>query len=168
MLVQLLIMDLAKRIPESEYRQNLTDECHRVYGIINQAKAKGHDPKLEIEIPMASDLAERTQKLLKFLHERDTAAQIRKLNVTHDGNREVMALEIARIVCAESYLYGVKNNCDSCGSTGQIKRGKWGTIDCDSCGGAGYNLSYKSEVLTNSIKETLDHFESSDKKVHYF
>ncbi len=164
MLVQLLIMDLAKRIPESEYRQNLTDECHRVYGIINQAKAKGHDPKLEIEIPMASDLAERTQKLLKFLHERDTAAQIRKLNVTHDGNREVMALEIARIVCAESYLYGVKNNCDSCGSTGQIKRGKWGTIDCDSCGGAGYNLSYKSEVLTNTIKETLDAFESSDKK----
>ena len=157
-------MDLAKRIPESDYRQRLTDECHRVYGIINQAKAQGYDPKLEVEIPMASDLAERTQKLLKFLHERNTAAQIRELNITHDGNREVMALEIARIVCAESYLYGVKNGCDSCGGSGQIKRGKWGTIDCDSCGGAGYNLSYKSEVLTNTIKETLDAFEKSDKK----
>ena len=157
-------MDLAKRIPESEYRQRLTDECHRVYGIINQAKAQGYDPKLEVEIPMASDLAERTQKLLKFLHERNTAAQIRELNITHDGNREVMALEIARIVCAESYLYGVKDGCESCGGSGQIKRGKWGTIDCDSCGGAGYNLSYKSEVLTNSIKETLDAFEKSDKK----
>ena len=32
-------MDLAKRIPESEYRQRLTDECHRVYDIINKAKA---------------------------------------------------------------------------------------------------------------------------------
>ena len=155
-------MELAKRIPESEYRQRLTDECHRVYGIVNEAKAKGHDPKLEIEIPMASDLAERTQKLLKFLHERNTAEQIRELNTKHDGNREMMALEIARIVCAESYLYGVKNTCQTCNGTGEIKRGR-GSISCDSCGGAGYTLSYKNEVMSNSIEQTLEAYESAVK-----
>ena len=157
------IMALAKRIPESEYRQRLTDECHRVYSLINKAKAQGYDPKLEIEIPMASDLAERTQKLLKFLHERNTAAQIRELNVKHDGNREMMALEVARIVCAESYLYGVKNSYAPCNGSGEIKRGKWGSMDCDECGGAGYNLTYKTEVITNTIEETLKEFDSSSK-----
>jgi len=157
------IMALAKRIPESEYRQRLTDECHRVYSLINKAKAQGYDPKLEIEIPMASDLAERTQKLLKFLHERNTAAQIRELNIKHDGNREMMALEVARIVCAESYLYGVKNSCAPCNGSGEIKRGKWGSMDCDECGGAGYNLTYKTEVMTNTIQETLKEFDSSSK-----
>ena len=155
-------MDVAQRIPESEYRQQLTDECHRVYDMVNKAKAQGYDPKLEIEIPMASDLAERTQKLLSFLHDRNTATQIRELNQKHDGNRELMALEIARIVCAESYLYGVKNTCQTCNGTGEIKRGR-GSISCDSCGGVGFTLSYKNEVMTNTIQETLEEYENSNK-----
>ena len=153
---------VAKRISEEEYRQKLHDGCHQAYEIVNQAKAQGYDPKLEIEIPMASDLAERTQKLLKFLHERNTAAQIRELNEKYDGNRELMALEIARVVCAESYLYGIKNNCEMCDGSGTIKRGR-GFINCDECGGAGYILGYSQEVFDNDIATTLKEFEANSK-----
>ena len=41
---------------------------------------------------------ERVQKLLKFLHDRNTAEQIRTLTSVHDENRELVALDIARIV----------------------------------------------------------------------
>lgn len=153
---------VAKRISEEDYLQKLHKACYQAYGIVNEAKAKGFDPQLEIEIPMASDLAERTQKLLKFLHERNTAAQIRELNQKHDGNRELMALEIARIVAAESYLYGVKNACSVCGGSGEIKRGR-GSIGCDECNSAGYILSYQEEVHTNSIEDTLKAFETASK-----
>ena len=57
---------VAKRISLEEYSSRLTAECNKVYDLINVAKAKGFDPKTEIEIPQAIDLAERTQKLLKF------------------------------------------------------------------------------------------------------
>jgi len=153
---------VAKRISEEEYRQKLHEGCYQAYEIVNQAKAQGYDPKLEIEIPMASDLAERTQKLLKFLHERNTAAQIRELNEKYDGNRELMALEIARVVCAESYLYGIKNNCEVCDGSGTIKRGR-GFINCDECGGAGYILGYSQEVFDNDIATTLAEFEANSK-----
>ena len=153
---------VAKRISEEEYRQKLHEGCHQAYEIVNQAKAQGYDPKLEIEIPMASDLAERTQKLLKFLHERNTASQIRELNEKYDGNRELMALEIARVVCAESYLYGIKNNCEMCDGSGTIKRGR-GFINCDECGGAGYILGYSQEVFDNDIATTLKEFEANSK-----
>ena len=44
-----------------------------VYQLAEQARAKGLDPRLTVEIPRASDLADRTQKLLDFLHPRRTA-----------------------------------------------------------------------------------------------
>ena len=95
---------VAKRISLEDYSSRLTTECNRVYDIVKVAKSRGLDPKLDIEIPQAIDLSERTQKLLKFLHDRNTAQQIRELTKVHDENRELVALDIARIVCAESYL----------------------------------------------------------------
>ena len=84
------------------YIQRLEEECDVVYQLAEKARAKGLDPRLTVEIPRASDLADRTQKLLDFLHPRRTAEQIRELTEIHDGNRELVAIDIARIVTAES------------------------------------------------------------------
>jgi DNA polymerase II large subunit len=149
---------VAKRISLEEYSSRLTAECNKVYDLINAAKAKGFDPKTEIEIPQAIDLAERTQKLLKFLWDRNTAAQIRELTQAHDGNRELVALDIARIVCAESYLYGVKNNCEVCNGKGTIPRGRNFEISCDDCGGAGYVLGYTDQVH-QPYADTIEQYE---------
>jgi len=150
---------VAGRISLEEYTNRLTTECNRVYDLISIAKSRGHDPKLEIEIPQAIDLSERTQKLLKFLHDRNTAAQIRELTKVHDENRELVALDIARIVCAESYLYGIKNACAPCNGKGTIPRGRGFEISCDDCGGSGYTLGYGPEVFQD-YKQTLTAYES--------
>ncbi len=149
---------VAERISLAEYSNRLTTECNRVYDIVSIAKSRGHDPKLEIEIPQAIDLSERTQKLLKFLHDRNTAAQIRELTKVHDENRELVALDIARIVCAESYLYGVKNKCEVCAGKGTIPRGRGFEISCDDCGGSGYILGYGEEVFQD-YKKTLSAYD---------
>ena len=138
---------VAERISLEEYNNRLTTECNRVYEMVSIAKSRGFDPKLVIEIPQAIDLSERVQKLLKFLHDRNTADQIRKLTKVHDENRELVALDIARIVCAESFLYGIKNNCEPCNGKGSIPRGRGYEISCDDCGGAGYILGYGKEVF---------------------
>ena len=51
-----------------EYTIALQDKCDEVYEIAGQARKKGFDPKNYVEIPQAHDLADRTQKLLDFLH----------------------------------------------------------------------------------------------------
>ena len=84
----------------SDYVESLQKECDIAYDIAQQARAKGLDPTLEVEIPQAHDLADRTQKLLDFLHPRDTAQQIRDLTEKFEGNRELVALEIGKIVAA--------------------------------------------------------------------
>ena len=150
---------VAKRISLEEYSSRLTAECNKVYDLINVAKAQGFDPKTEIEIPQAIDLAERTQKLLKFLWDRNTASQIRELTQAHDGNRELVALDIARIVCAESFLYGVKNNCEVCSGKGTIPRGRNFEISCDDCGGAGYVLGYTDQVH-QPYADTIQQYET--------
>ena len=71
--------------PYYEILQHGTEE---VYEIATRCRQQGKDPELTVEIPQASDLADRTQKLLSFLHPRKTAEQIRELTITHDGNRE--------------------------------------------------------------------------------
>ena len=149
---------VAKRISLEDYSNRLTTECNRVYDIVKVAKSRGLDPKLDIEIPQAIDLSERTQKLLKFLHDRNTAQQIRELTKVHDENRELVALDIARIVCAESYLYGIKNNCEPCSGKGTIPRGRGFEISCDDCGGSGYILGYGEEVFQD-YKKTLEAYE---------
>ncbi len=103
----------------NEYINRLKTDCDRVYEIAEMARSKGFDPKLNVEIPQAFDLADRCQKLLEFLEGRNTAEQIRELTEQHDGNRELVALDMAKIVTAESYLYGKKIKCDNC--DGNIK-----------------------------------------------
>ena len=146
------------------YIDFLQDECNSVYEVAESARSKGHDPKNFVEIPQAHDLADRTQKLLKFLHTRDTAIQIRELTKKYDGNRELVALQIGKIVSAESYLYGDAKKCPECNGKGIIKQ-DWRESECRLCEGKGF------EISCNNLphwQKTLDAFskveEFNDKK----
>lgn len=147
----------------NEYINRLKTDCDRVYEIAEMARSKGFDPKLNVEIPQAFDLADRCQKLLEFLEGRNTAEQIRELTEQHDGNRELVALDMAKIVTAESYLYGKKIKCDNCDGTGSVKINKWNR-SCDNCDGIGILIEYSDDITTN-WKETMKLFEKHNKKI---
>jgi DNA polymerase II large subunit len=136
------------------YLKHLQEECNSVYEVAQLARSKGFDPKNFVEIPQAHDLADRTQKLLKFLHTRDTASQIRELTEIHDGNRELVALEIGKVVSAESYLYGGIEKCSACNGKGVIKK-DWREDECRKCEGKGFELSCQN---LPHWKETLEEF----------
>lgn len=137
------------------YLKNLQSECDKAYEIAGKARSMGFDPVPYVEIPQAHDLADRTQKLLDFLHPRDTANQIRALTEKFEGNRELVALEIGKIVSAETYLYGVSKNCEVCNGKGEIKKGEWKTDDCFACGMKGRTYRYKE---IPDWETTLDEF----------
>ena len=141
-----------------EYLKRIHSEANHAYEIAQVARSKGHDPKNHVEIPKAKDLADRTQKLLDFLHPRNTAEQIRTLTKDFDGNRERVAIEIAKIVCAESYLYGTLMDCPDCGGEGIKKKGNWES-PCYECEGIGNKLGFANKIDTD-FKETMKVFES--------
>jgi len=150
----------------SSYISKLQDECNLVYEIAESARKKGKDPRNFVEIPQAHDLADRTQKLLSFLNTRQTAEQIRELTEIYDGNRELVAIDIARIVAAETYLYGVSEKCNKCGGKGYNKQG-WKELDCIPCESSGVEIFY---LDTPHWKDTLKKFEeieefSNDTKI---
>ncbi|MCP4124341.1 MAG: DNA polymerase II large subunit [Bacteroidetes bacterium] len=146
----------------AKYLANLHAEADVIYEVAEEARSKGFDPKLQVEIPKANDLADRTQKLLEFLHPRNTAEQIRELTKEYDGNRERVAIEIAKIVCAESYLYGKIVNCSDCGGSGEIKKGNW-NAECYDCGGLGKDMGFKDEIGNSAWKDTMTEFEKRKK-----
>ena len=140
------------------YYQLLKEDTDELYDLVNVCRSQGHDPELVCEIPQANDLADRTQQLLEFLHTRNTAQHIRELTVHHKGNRELVALDIARIVAAETYLYGESTKCSACDGSGTMKVG-YRKKDCKDCSGAGLLINYKNKIKENSWQETLKEFE---------
>ena len=146
-----------------EYIERLKADADLAYEIAGQARAKGFDPKIEVEIPQAFDLADRCQKLLDFLHARKTAEQIRELTQHHDGNREMVALDIAKIVTAESWLYGVKQKCEACGGEKVVQKGRR-KVSCEACEGTGMILEY-SEDINTPWQETLEKFSEAEKSL---
>jgi DNA polymerase II large subunit len=146
-----------------EYLNLLLGQCNQEYAIATEARSQGHDPRIEVEIPQAHDLAQRTQQLLEFLHPRNTAEQIRELTEEHDGNREMVALDLALIVCAETLLYGKSRNCKTCTGTGEVKEGEWRKRECNTCSGKGVIIEYRDEIKTNTKSEVLAEFEATDK-----
>jgi len=141
--------------PLDDYWASLQEGCDELYEVAAMARAQGRDPRNFVEIPQAADLADRVQKLLEFLHERRTAEQIRDLEAEHDGNRERMALEIAKIVSAETFLYATKRTCASCNGTGESSR-----YLCDDCGGMGATVVYDPEGLSTDWKDTVSKFDA--------
>ena len=89
---------------QESYLDALQSDVDSIYGIASECRKKGHDSRTIVEIPQAKDMASRVQKLLSFLEGRKTAEQLRELNDAHDGNRELVAIDIARIVCRETIV----------------------------------------------------------------
>ena len=141
--------------PLDAYWELLQKDCDQFYEVAAMARAQGRDPRNFVEIPQAADLADRVQKLLDFLHERRTAEQIRDLETEYDGNRERMALEIAKVVSAETFMYSTKRSCASCNGTGQSSR-----YLCDDCGGMGATVVYDPEGMNTPWKDTIAKFDA--------
>ena len=47
-----------------DYFDRLESETHKLYDIANKARSKGLDVKIETEVPLAKDLAERVEGLV--------------------------------------------------------------------------------------------------------
>ena len=71
------------------YEKSLMDELHRAIAIAKEARSRGLDPTMDVEIPIASDLADRVEALLNI---RGVAVRIRELEASM--SREEAALRI--------------------------------------------------------------------------
>ena len=79
------------------YHQWLDERADDAYRVAEQARQQGLDHKDRVEIPRASDLAGRTEKLLiEHLEGYEVADDIRKLLTEHD--RETTSIIIAQSV----------------------------------------------------------------------
>jgi len=79
------------------YFKQLQDEANRCYEAAREARSKGLDPELDVEIPQADDLASRVEMLLEL---EGIAGIIREANKKH-ANREVMSIVVAKKVANE-------------------------------------------------------------------
>jgi DNA polymerase II large subunit len=84
------------------YFNKLQQEIDHCYHISTEARKKGLDPSLVVEIPQARDLAQRVEELVG---PKNIAPIIRKVT-NKIGNRELVSLELARyIVKEENYQF---------------------------------------------------------------
>src|SRR5574341_1049992 len=89
------------------YFNTLESELNRAIALANRARANGADPKPEIEIPIAKDLADRVEKLLAI---EGVAKRLRELENTF--SREEAALRLALAV-AKGEIKSFESNRDA-------------------------------------------------------
>ena len=90
--------------PEMElYGNSLMDGLNRAIALAKEARSRGLDPSLDVEIPIASDLADRVEALLGI---KGVAVRIRELE--SQMSREEAALRIGDDFVAR--MFGEKNN----------------------------------------------------------
>ena len=112
--------DLSKNVAASsdmhEYFSNLQKNIDVCYTIADEARKKGLDPELKIEIPQALDLAARVEQLVG---PKGIAPKIRTVT-KKIGNRELVSLEIAKeIGSGKTYKFNkVENALDQAIRTG--------------------------------------------------
>jgi len=79
-----------------QYFDSIQKQVRSCYSIADRARAKGLDPKLEVEIPQGEDLAARVEKLVG---PPGIAKRIRQLSKKE--NREVVSLKIAKEIASK-------------------------------------------------------------------
>ncbi len=77
-----------------DYFSRLQREVDNCYDVAKRARMRGFDPELDVEIPQASDLAARVEKLLFEWDVEGVASRIRELS--RDHNREEVSIMIAK------------------------------------------------------------------------
>ncbi len=82
-----------------KYFEALMTGANICYDVAAEARSKGFDPSLEVEIPQADDLASRVEKQLKELPLENVAEIIRE--IAEHNNREVTSLLVAKKVARE-------------------------------------------------------------------
>ncbi|MCK4757184.1 MAG: DNA polymerase II large subunit [Thermoplasmata archaeon] len=82
-----------------KYFHDLIAEADRCYEVAAEARSKGFDPSLEVEIPQADDLASRVEKQLKELPLVNVAEIIRE--IAEDNDREATSLLVAKKIARE-------------------------------------------------------------------
>ncbi|HDR73812.1 MAG TPA: DNA-directed DNA polymerase II large subunit [Methanoculleus sp.] len=90
---------MQKVSPEMEhYFASLHEGLAEAIGVAARARARGLDPRQEVEIPVASDLADRVEALLGY---RGVAARLRELE--QEMSREEAALKIGDAFVAQEF-----------------------------------------------------------------
>ncbi len=89
-----LSKDIAASPAMRAYFQQLQQDINTCYALATDARKKGLDPELSVEIPQALDLAARVEQLVG---PQGIAPKIRKAT-QKIGNRELVSLEIARMI----------------------------------------------------------------------
>lgn len=89
-----LSKDIAASPAMRAYFQQLQQDIDTCYALATDARKKGLDPELSVEIPQALDLAARVEQLVG---PEGIAPKIRKAT-QKIGNRELVSLEIARMI----------------------------------------------------------------------
>ncbi|MBR5998858.1 MAG: DNA polymerase II large subunit, partial [Candidatus Methanomethylophilaceae archaeon] len=84
-----------------EYFKDLAAKNEVCYEVARKARRVGRDPKTEVEVPQAQDLASRVEKLLEDYNVTGVAEQIRRLT-DEFGNREIVSLKTAEYMAAHS------------------------------------------------------------------
>ena len=77
-----------------DYFTSLQRQVDQCYKVAKRARMLGADPELDVEIPQASDLAARVEKLLSEWEVEGVAERIRELSRDHD--REEVSILIAK------------------------------------------------------------------------
>lgn len=91
------------------YHQQLNEELNRIYKIAQEARSKGLDPSMDVEIPVARDMAERVERLLGV----DGVAQKIQQLENEGVSREKICFEIAEgIVKGEFGNFGKNEAVD--------------------------------------------------------
>jgi DNA polymerase II large subunit len=99
------VTDIAVSTDMHEYFMRLQQDIDRCYSIANDARKKGYDPELLVEIPQALDLAARVEELVG---PKGIAPLIREVT-KKIGNRELVSIDIAKHI-AGTKKYGFKSN----------------------------------------------------------
>ena len=97
-----------------EYFNNLQKEIKKCYKIANEARKKGYDPELEVEIPQALDLAARVEQLVG---PKGIAPKIRE-TTKKIGDRELVSIEIAKNIVKNGKFKRIEDAIDQAIRTG--------------------------------------------------
>ncbi len=100
-----LSRDIAVSSEMQKYFSMLDEEITTCYNIADEARKKGLDPETNVEIPQATDLAARVEKLVG---PEGIAEEIRE-TTKKIGNRELVSLDISKKIIKEK-KYSFKNS----------------------------------------------------------